>query len=61
MSQRILKFEEFFNLSRENLDNSTHEVIKIDDVDFVNKDGTDLVTFCIKFNGLALHNGNKNE
>ena len=32
--QRMFKFEEFFNLSRENSDNSTHKVINIDDVDF---------------------------
>ena len=60
-SQRILKFEEFFNLSRENSENSTDEVINIDDVDFVNKVGPDSVLFCIKFNGLAFHNGNENE
>ena len=56
--QRMLKFEEFFNLSRENSENSTYEVINIDDVHFVNKDGLDSVPFRIKFNGLALHNGN---
>ena len=53
--------KECFNLSRENLDNSTHEVIKIDDVGFVNEDGPDSVPSCIKFNGLVLHNGNENE
>ena len=57
----MLKFEEFFNLSREILENSTHEVINIDDVDFVNEDGPDSVPFCINFNELALHNGNENE
>ena len=61
VSQIMLKFGECFNLSRENLDNSTHEVIKIDDVGFVNEDGTDSVPSCNKFNGLVLHNGNENE
>ena len=57
----MLKFEEFFNLSRDNLENLTHEVINIDDVDFVNYNGPESVPFCIKFNGLALHNENENE
>ena len=58
VSQRMLKFEEFCNLSIENLENSTHEVINIDDFYFVNGDGPDSFPFCIKFNELALHNGN---
>ena len=57
----MLKFEEYFNLSRENSENSTHEVINIDDVDFVNKYDPDLVPFRINFNGLALHNGTENK
>ena len=58
VSQIMLKFKEFFNLSRENSENSTHEVINVDDVDFVNEDGQDSVPFRTKFNGLSLHNGN---
>ena len=61
VSQRMLKFEEISNFSRENSEKSTHEVINIDYVNFVNKDGPYLVMFRIKFNGLALYNGNENE
>ena len=48
-------------MSRENLENSTHEVINIDDVYFVNKGVPDSVMLSIKFNGLELHNGNGTE
>ena len=56
VSQRMLQFEEFFNLNLETPENSTHEVINIDEDNGQNEDGPDSVPFRVHFNSLVLNN-----
>ena len=61
VSQRMLQFEEFFNLNLETPENSTHEVINIDEDNGQNEDGPDSVPFRVHFNSLVLNNGSEDE
>ena len=55
VSKNMIRYEEFFNLSNDKQNNSTHITLESSNInDDENEDGRDSVPFSIKFNELAL-------
>ena len=55
VSKNMIQYEQFFNLKDDGKRNSTHIPFEDTNSDSENKDGPDLVPFCVKFNDLALN------